>query len=271
MSSLLEEVTSRNTELLTLRSRLASLRAQHPVSSSTPTDSPLIPTPADTLDSRILNYTLHSASSFNLAVTTNLYRLSGVTTFTCRELSGQTLLGIRFETFAGDGRFGKPVYVMLEQRRNKHTKNGEATWGVARHSAPAWINIGELERKWLPVGEKVQAKQDVRAFVREVRRRVELWGRRKRAVEGLVKVVGRVRERMETGDGRGRVKEVETDREVGLLTVRWEDGREAKARVDERGRVARVVVVDKNAKRDGDLERRMRGTLEGLAERLGWS
>lgn len=158
---------------------------------------------------------------------------------------------------------------MLEQRRG-------GSWGVARHSAPAWINVGGVERRWLPAtatagkGEGGK-KQDVQAFVKEVRRRVGYWGRRRRAAEGFVKAAGQARERMEDGDAAVRVRKVEVDKEVSLVGISWEDGREAKARVDERGRVGRVVVMDKKGERDGDLERRMRGTLEGLGERLGWS
>ena len=196
----------------------------------------------------------------------NLHRMEGVTAFSAKELSGETLLGIRIDAQSRrDGTFSKPVYVLLEHR----AVGNATTWVVARHSAPAWIGVIELARAFLPPppaaaaaaippaakGAGAVARQNVERFVKAVRARVVRWVRRVDAVETL-------REAFRGG------AVIECDKEAATLTVRWADGTVGRCALDEKGDVARAVVTEKGGRRVVKKERAMKGSLEGLAARL---
>lgn len=217
------------------------------------------------LDARILALALSRSKAATKHMLSNLHRMEGVTAFSAKELSGETLLGIRIDAQSRrDSTFGKPVYVLLE-----HRAVGNATaWVVARHSAPAWIGVIELARAFLPPpppaaatpppaakGGGAVARQSVERFVKAVRARVVRWLRRVDAVETLREVV------------RGGAV-IECDKEAAALTVRWADGTVGRCALDEKGDVARAVVTEKGGRRVVKKERAMRGSLEGLAARL---
>ena len=194
----------------------------------------------------------------------NLHRMEGVTAFSAKELSGETLLGIRIDAQSRrDSTFGKPVYVLLEHRAIGSGATATTVWVVARHSAPAWIGVIELARTFLPppaaaappaTVKGAVARQSVERFVKAVRGRVIRWVRRADAVETLREVV--------------RDAAIECDKEAAALTVRWTDGTVGRCALDEKGDVARAVVTKEDGRRVVGKERTMKGSLEGLPARL---
>ena len=142
---------------------------------------PLSPPLQPGLDARILALALSRSKAATKHMLGSLHRMEGVTAFSAKELSGETLLGIRIDTQSRRGStFGKPVYVLLEHR----AIGNATTWVVARHSVPAWIGIIELARAFLPPpplaatppptmkGGGAVARQSVESFVKAVRGRV---------------------------------------------------------------------------------------------------
>jgi len=181
--------------------------------------------------------------------------MAGVTTFSAREVTGETLLGLRFEVFSrGERRYMTPVYVLVELKPTE--KGGEPVFVVARHSAPAFLGVVELAGRYLPP----KGRQDLTRFVREVNRRVARWRRRVDAAERFKRTALAV----------GKAETVEFDDEVTLLVIKWKSGAEANCRVDERGEVLRVVATSRKGARNAEAEGQMKGKLAELAVRLQW-
>ncbi|KAF8542203.1 hypothetical protein BDD12DRAFT_941848 [Trichophaea hybrida] len=226
-----------------LQARLLSLRAQRPVSSicptisTSPSTSPnasqvsTIPdagrTPSDetpSLDAQILSFALSRGKALTDHTLHNLYRIAGITTFAAQEITGEKLFGIRIDVFsARERKFGKPVYIMLENKVVE--KGGSKVWIVARHSAGAFLGVAELAGRYLHGGKGVGV------FLKEVRRRVLRWRRRVDVAEG-------VREAAMAAGGEGWVERVERvgwDEGVASVVMKWVDGEEAHCRIDEKG------------------------------------
>jgi len=181
--------------------------------------------------------------------------MAGVTTFSAREATGETLLGLRFEVFSrGERRYLTPIYVLVELKPTE--KGGEPVFVVARHSAPAFLGVMELAGRYLPP----KGKQDLTRFVREVNRRVGRWRRRVDAAEKFKQIAIAV----------GKAQAVEVDDEVALLVIKWKSGAEAKCKVDERGEVVKVVTTSRKGARNAEAEGQMKGKLAGLAARFQW-
>ena len=178
-----------------------------------------------------------------------------MTTFSAREATGETLLGLRFEVFSrGERRYLTPIYVLVELKPTE--KGGEPVFVVARHSAPAFLGVMELAGRYLPP----KGKQDLTRFVREVNRRVGRWRRRVDAAEKFKQIAIAV----------GKAQAVEVDDEVALLVIKWKSGAEAKCKVDERGEVVKVVTTSRKGARNAEAEEQMKGKLAGLAARFQW-
>jgi hypothetical protein len=260
-----------------LHSRLLSLQCRKPLSAleptlttTTPSSSPnasqvsTIPDAAPDapdLDTRILSFALSRSKALTSHALSNLFRLSGVTTFQARELSGETLLGLRFDVFSpGIKRFVTPVYVLLDLRTVE--KGAEKVYVVARHSAPAFLGLSELAGKHLPV----KGPQDLARFVKELRRRVRRWRARVDAVDAVKKCA------MSTnGEGwKNKVEKVDSDAEVSLVTVKWDSGAEARCVVDEKGDISKVVAMDRKRVRMVHMEMEVKGSLKTLPQRMGW-
>jgi hypothetical protein len=262
-----------------LQARLLALRSQKPLSTANAApSSQLSPPPSpsssqastipDTapeipeLDSRILSFALSRSKALTTHTLSNLYRLCGVTTFQARELSGETLLGLRFDVFSPGGkRFVTPVYVLLELRQVE--KGAEKFFVVARHSAPAFLGLAELAGRYLPA----KGNQDLVRFVKEFRRRVLRWRRRADEAEAAKEAANAA-----SGEGwKKKVEKVEYDAEVALITVKWDSGTEARCRVDEKGDIFKAVATDRKGVRLVEVEQEMKGALKALPQRMGWT
>lgn len=173
---------------------------------------------------------------------------------------------------------------------------------VHRHTIPAFIALSKLESVYLPnpgSSRKTQAdmeednsdaedgeflkvskgqrtrKQDVRGFVRELRRELVSWHLRSDAVDFL-------REKLGLGDGDSSSTPAEMVSDTGIVSLaptaiearyvrlEWEDGRVGRFKLSNTGIVERAVVIGDKG-RDQRTEEAMTGgggRVEGFLERL---
>jgi central kinetochore subunit Mal2/MCM21 len=184
------------------------------------------------------------------------------------------VLGIRIDV-SNNGKFIRPYYVML----NKPFPGSELL-RVHRHTVPSCIPLGILAEKYLPTGKdatpirnsKVPGakKQDLRKFVRALRKEVVGYHNRLSAIKSLRKEF-RLDEK-ESKKGKGREKVISdisaADAEAKQVRIEWVDGKIGRCVVDEGGRVVKCVVVGEEG-RDGETERAvLRGGVGGIGERL---
>lgn len=173
---------------------------------------------------------------------------------------------------------------------------------IHRHTIPAFIALSKLESVYLPFpglsrntganeegvnsdaedeetlgmskGRKAR-QQDLRGFVRELRRELVSWHLRSDAVEFL-------REKLGLGDGVDVSSPSEREPDTGIMSLaataiearyvrlEWEDGRVGRFKLSNIGVVERAVVIGDKG-RDQRTEEAMTGgggRVEGILERL---
>ncbi|RAH84771.1 hypothetical protein BO86DRAFT_386852 [Aspergillus japonicus CBS 114.51] len=254
--------------------------------------------------------------------------------------AAKNLLGVRIDICARDGSYVKPYYILL-RRVGLHTPNNEAerqqqqqqqqtgargrgnrVLCVHRHTVPAVVDLGALERVYLPrakaadaVGEEGEGegeqqhekeeaaprkpwkhqprKQNLRGFLREVRRQLVVWHVRCDGVRYLRERLGVVRRGADSDEENGvwerdvlaedPIQETKiaknalgivalgaTALEAVYVRVEWEDGRVGRFKISNAGLVERAVVMGDNG-RDKLMEAVMtggNGRLETLLDRL---
>lgn len=240
----------------------------------------------------------------------NHYRIAfGTTAFPFQDPSAtagaDNLLGVRIDVCARNGRFAKPYYVLLRRRRGRgHGANANMSlFQVHRHTVPAFIALSKLESVYLPVprsmrkaqageeeeendtdaedGEmKAQKKrgggrQDLRGFVRELRRELVAWHLRCDAVDLLrekldLRGADSPSRSSERGTNTGIVSLAPTAVETRYVRLEWDDGRVGRFKLSNTGIVERAVVIGDEG-RDQRTEEAMTGAggrVETLLERL---
>ncbi|PWY68490.1 hypothetical protein BO94DRAFT_569820 [Aspergillus sclerotioniger CBS 115572] len=223
------------------------------------------------------------------------------------------LLGVRIDICDREGRYTKPYYVLL-----RRVKGDKKEVKVHRHTVPSVVDMGRLERGYLPVegsrqedaegqgeGEQLKPwkqktrKQDLKGFVREVRKQLVVWHLRCDAVRYLREELGVVRRGVDDamyedderpwerdilggGDGAGEETRIAKNKfgivslaptalEAVYVRVEWEDGRVGRFKISSTGVVERAVVIG-DAGRDKLTEGVMtggNGRVETLLKRLG--
>ncbi|KAJ5124150.1 Centromere protein Cenp-O [Penicillium bovifimosum] len=216
------------------------------------------------------------------------------------------LLGLRLDVCTRNGRFTKPYYVLLRQEPS-HTAAGSAkVLKVHRHTVPSFISIPRLERVYLPrahtshknddregsaedeaeaadpakpwkKSSRAVLEQDVRGFVRELRRELVAWHMRTDAIDFLREKLGLVGE-----DGEPQPFDVSPDRDTGIVSLaaaalearyvrlEWADGRVGRFKLSNAGIVERAVVIGDEG-RDKKTEDAMTGgggRVETVLDRL---
>ncbi|EKD16930.1 uncharacterized protein L3040_006216 [Drepanopeziza brunnea f. sp. 'multigermtubi'] len=278
-------------EISSLREQILALKAQRKLQASTilssrhtrvtltrllasqkaPSSQSSIPADADPL---------LAASTAQLAhKQENLYRTcAGITTFRVQDpdpnsVDGGNVLGIRIDV-SSTGRFIRPYYVML----NKPWK-GSALLRVHRHTFPPAIPLAALAEKHLPHGKGSVAmsapdgagkKQDLRRFVRALRREVMGYHNRVAVIKSLRREFKLDEKVSKKGKGRERViSDISAaDAEAKQVRIEWADGRIGRAVVDEKGEMRNCVVIGEDG-RDRETERRISsGSMQGIGERL---
>ncbi|KAL2860531.1 Cenp-O kinetochore centromere component-domain-containing protein [Aspergillus pseudodeflectus] len=221
----------------------------------------------------------------------------------------KNLLGARIDICVRNGRFTKPYYLLLQKLRTDGHNYGSVRVKVHRHTIPAFIPVDRLERVFLPgtlskasagdgdgteeaqplmKGKQGSArKQDLRGFIREVRRQLVAWHMRLDAVHYLRDQIGVIRRGVdaypdEEEDGpweRGIPIDTDLDSGVGVrlkrnefgivtlsptaleasyIRVEWEDGRVGRFKISNSGLVERAVVIGDKG-RDKALEAALTG------------
>ncbi|KAJ5520041.1 Centromere protein Cenp-O [Penicillium fimorum] len=245
--------------------------------------------------------------------TSNHHRIAfGATAFPFKDPSPTApttpLLGVRIDVCARNGRFAKPYYILLqsEQRAPSPSLGSAKVLKVYRHTVPGFISIAKLENVYLPQAgvshdtgdgntegassaeDEAQPakpwksssrvrKQDLRGFVRELRRELVAWHMRVDAVEFLREKLGLV------GEGGGSLPfDVSPDRDTGIASlegvsletryvrVEWIDGRVGRFKLSNAGVVERAVVIGDEG-RDKKIEDAMTGgdgRVETVLDRL---
>ncbi|CAG8898831.1 unnamed protein product [Penicillium egyptiacum] len=252
---------------------------------------------------------VHSAGAHT---SSNHHRIAfGATAFPFKDPSptagSATLLGVRIDVCARNGRFAKPYYIILQHEHNRAVSGSAKMLKVYRHTVPGFISIAKLESVYLPrpgvtrengnghrgssSGEDEDAepakpwkksgssarKQDLRGFVRELRRELVAWHMRVDAVEFLREKLGLV------GEGGGSLPfDVSPDRDTGIVSlaavavearyvrVEWVDGRVGRFKLSNAGIVERAVVIGDEG-RDKKVEDAMTGgggRVETILDRL---
>ncbi|PYH93421.1 hypothetical protein BO71DRAFT_381553 [Aspergillus ellipticus CBS 707.79] len=236
------------------------------------------------------------------------------------------LLGIRIDIGGKDGTYAKPYYILLRTGANAQ---GAREVAVHRHTVPAVVDLGRLERGFLPRskvstptdGEEGEGenemqlkpwkfkakKQDLKGFVREVRKLLVVWHLRCDAVRYLREGLGVVRRGVDDAEGvyedderpwerdilganaaaavdvggpgeETRIKKNDlgivslgpTALEAVYVRLEWEDGRVGRFKISSTGVVEKAVVIGDSG-RDKEMEGVITGgggRVETLLERL---
>ncbi|RAL02801.1 uncharacterized protein BO80DRAFT_492069 [Aspergillus ibericus CBS 121593] len=254
---------------------------------------------------------------------TNHHRIAfSTTTFPFTDPSpnaeGKSLLGIRIDICARDGRYMKPYYVLLRRvgRSQGGDGGGKKEVKVLRHTIPSVVDMARLERVYLPLEstaedgeEEEQLKpwkrksrnQDLKSFVREVRKGLVVWHLRCDAVRYLRETLGVVTRGVDDDalyedderpwerdilgptantDGAGETRIAKnkfgivslgpTSLEAVYVRLEWEDGRVGRFKISNTGVVERAVVIG-DAGRDKLTEGILTGgdgRVETLLQRL---
>ncbi|KAJ5114825.1 hypothetical protein NUU61_000584 [Penicillium alfredii] len=242
----------------------------------------------------------HSAS--------NHHRIAfGTTTFPFKDPSPTTtaadnpnLLGVRIDVCARNGQFTKPYYVLLRRERGRAEQPKRLR--VHKHTIPTFISMAKLESVYLPTSRvprqtpddneeneneeggsdaeatlkpwkpanKTTRKQDLRAFVRELRRELVAWHVRTDAIELLRERLGLAHEGESAPNRSGIVSLSPTALEAHYVRLEWEDGRVGRFKLSHAGLVERAVVIGDDG-RDKQTEDAMTGgggRVEALLDRL---
>jgi central kinetochore subunit Mal2/MCM21 len=164
---------------------------------------------------------------------------------------------------------------------------------VHRHTLPACIPLASLAKRWLPNGKGVVGsglqggkRQDMKGFVRAVRRELVGYHKRIAVIKGLRTSFDldepttssnqkRMEKRMEKGREKVIVDITPADAEAKQVRIEWRDGRIGRVQMDEEGKMLKCVVIGEEG-RDRDIEGRItrrdengnEARIEELCERL---
>lgn len=184
------------------------------------------------------------------------------------------VLGIRIDV-STTGKFITPYYIML----NKPFPDSELL-GVHRHTLPPYIPLAELAKRYLPTSKGVvpmttpkapgAKRQDLRRFVRALRKEVVGYHNRVAVIKSLRKEFKL--DEKESKKGKGREKVIDdisaADAEAKQICIRWVDERVGRVVVDDGGAVVGCVVMGPEG-RDRETERAvLKGRMEGVGGRL---
>ncbi|KAJ6112005.1 hypothetical protein N7523_008066 [Penicillium sp. IBT 18751x] len=214
----------------------------------------------------------------------NHYRVAfGATAFPFQDPSPtakHNLLGVRLDVCARNGQFAKPYYVLLRRERVHEGDETRLHRGVflpfprSGKGSVEDTEEGEILKPWKGQGRK----QDLRGFVRELRRELVAWHMRSDAIDFLREKLGlgdtgsasSPSERAVPADGTGIVSLASTAVEARYVRLEWEDGRVGRFKLSNAGLVERAVVIG-DAGRDKLTEDAMTGgggRVEALLDRL---
>ena len=218
---------------------------------------------------------LSAQKSYNLE---NLYRTcASITTFRIQDpdpnaVDGGRVLGLRIDV-SNLGKFIRPYYILLNR-----PYPGSETLHVHRHTVPPCIPLSSIAARYLPApkidGELVKGKkQDLRRFVRELRREAVGYHNRITVVKSLRKEF-KLDEDPKNGKGKEKERLIidisAADAEAKQVRIEWVDGRIGRCVVGDGGELKKCVVIGEDG-RDREVERMIfekNGRMELIGERL---
>ncbi|KAJ5922081.1 hypothetical protein N7516_009784 [Penicillium verrucosum] len=308
------EITSIRAEIQTLQKHkrilTSSLLTTDPIQKLLRKQQPQPPTTTNQTDPlATISPLVHAAGAHT---SSNHHRIAfGATAFPFKDpspkASATPLLGVRIDVCTRNGRFAKPYYILLQHERSRAGPGSGSTkvLKVHRHTVPGFISMTKLESVYLPrpgvsrdngdgegsSGEDEDAepakpskksggstrKQDLRGFVRELRRELVAWHMRVDAIDFLREKLGLVGE-----SGKALPFDVSPDRDTGIVSlaavgaearyvrVEWVDGRVGRFKLSNAGVVERAVVIGDEG-RDKKVEDAMTGgggRVETVLDRL---
>ncbi|KAH8590076.1 Cenp-O kinetochore centromere component-domain-containing protein [Bisporella sp. PMI_857] len=281
-----------DSEITSLHAQIASLKAQRSLQtaallsshkSNTTLSRLLASKPASRTPQSVPSDSdplLSSASLQQTHAQENLYRAcASITTFRIQDpdpnaVDGGKVLGIRIDV-SSHGKFVRPYYVML----NKPFAGSELM-RIHRHTLPPCIPLSSLATQHLPdphqSGGVVKGKkQDLRMFVRSLRREVIGYHNRTSVIK-LLRKEFKLDEVSKSSKGKERERIIvdisAADAEAKQVRIEWTDGRIGRCVVNNCGEVQKCVIIGEDG-RDREIERQIlgkdgHGRMEGIAERL---
>lgn len=226
---------------------------------------------------------------------TNYHRLAfSTTTFPWKDpnpySSSPDLLGVRIDVCERNGTFVKPYYVLLRRERRVESSSSSSSssprLSVFRHTVPAFIPIEKLAQRYLPLPRPRRhtdefqkedsnvKKQDLRAFVRYLRRELVAWHLRRDAIAWLQENLGLSETGTPIGDATKNASTLSslaaTSLESRYARLEWRNGRVGRFKISNSGLVERAVVIGDQG-RDKKTEDILTGgdrRVESLVERL---
>jgi central kinetochore subunit Mal2/MCM21 len=206
------------------------------------------------------------------------------------------LLGVRIDVCGRAGKFAKPYYVLLKREKGERVDAKRLT--VYRHTIPAFIPIEKLAQRYLPRSSSRQdgdggdggddeirkpqrtKKQDLGAFVRQLRRELVAWHLRRDSIAWLRERLGISGDDDEDDDNRRIASPTVGPAQIVSLTptsiearyarLEWQDGRVGRFKISNSGLVQRAVVIGGQG-RDKSIEDAMSGgdrRVENILDRL---
>ncbi|GLA04475.1 hypothetical protein AnigIFM60653_004525 [Aspergillus niger] len=317
------EISSIRAEIRTLQHRrrilTSSLLSSRPLQRLAKSQPPTLPSQQQWTD---ISPLIQSTSTH---AQTNHHRIAfSTTTFPFTDPSptseSPNLLGIRIDICARDGTYTKPYYILLRRTAHK-TQDGKREVRVHKHTVPAVVDMRKLERVFLPASSMTTSqdgedamyeeqeqeqlkpwkhkarKQDLKSFVREVRKQLVVWHLRCDAVRYLREKLGVVTRGVNDDDGiyedderpwerdilgpnasttaatggsgageetriakneLGIVSLAPTALEAVYVRVEWEDGRVGRFKISNTGVVERAVVLG-----DSGRDKQTEGVITG--------
>lgn len=189
---------------------------------------------------------------------TNYHRLAfSTTTFPWKDPNpysdAPNLLGVRIDVCERSGKFTKPYYVLL--RREGKKSDSSPRLSVYRHTVPAFIPIDKLAQRYLPIPRPQRhtadtslkpdrtRKQDLRLFVRHLRKELAAWHLRRDSIAWLQENLG-LSETDTPGKSQSALTSLAaTSLESRYARLEWRDGRVGRFKISNSGLVERAVVI----------------------------
>ena len=206
---------------------------------------------------------------------------TGATLFESRDpdpyaVDNGRIIGVRIEAFhRREKKFAKPNYILLNRPYSQDTERLR----VHRHTLPPYIPLKRLVDQFLtppdsfattgsgegiPLKQLKQHKQDLSRLVREIRRELISYQRRKEAVLVL-------QEKVKHDNGENAIREIDAvDAELRELRIDWTNGSVARIRVSQKGDIEKILVVGADGKQSHGPRKQVAqgngGRMENLLE-----
>jgi central kinetochore subunit Mal2/MCM21 len=179
------------------------------------------------------------------------------------------------------GKFTKPYYILLRRERgganNNKSESSPPRLSVYRHTVPAFIPIEKLALRHLPVPRPQRCatesgsglkpdrtrKQDLKSFVRHLRKELAAWHLRRDSITWLQENLGLSDTDTSQRNQSTLSSLAATSLESRYARLEWRDGRVGRFKISNSGLVERAVVIG-----DQGRDKRTEDVLTGGDRRI---